>query len=249
MDINTLCKIGLNKAQALAYKALVQRKGAKPSTVAKLIGETRSNTYAILDRLVDMGLAYREDVNKKYTYYPESPQVLESILIEQISSQQADLELLKKKMPKMLGAFHSDKGSPSVKISSGIDAISVSYKDQVATEDRYIRFIRSIHDIGYMGFERMKSIRYLARENKKRRLGITPHLAADKLLDERSDSRTSLRRRWLDENSYTAPVEWVVSGDNIWAVIFKDEGYVVELENEHLAESLRQIFDLFYEKL
>lgn len=249
MDTKLLCQIGLNESQALAYKALVQQKGARPAQVAKLIGESRSNTYAILDKLVDLGLARREDVNKKYTYLPESPQKLEALVSSQIADRQSDLERLKKRMPEMLSAYQEDRAAPKATVHAGKDAVRASYKLQTVTDDRFIRLVRSIHDIGFMGFGNMRSLRHLAANGGKRRIGITPRMTADKLLDDRSDSRTALKRSWLPEGSYTAPVEWAVSGDTTWAIIFKDQGYVVEIRNQAVADSMKQIIDLFSEEL
>ncbi len=245
MDLTTLCKIGLSQPQALAYRALASKNGLTPPQLAKLIGESRANSYAILSKLMDLDIAYREDEQKKYRYYAHSPEKLESLVLQQISEQQKSLKKLRKKMPEMLSAYNDTSAKPKVKISSGKEDLAALYQEQTVQNDRYIRLIRSTEDIKFFGYNNMKDLRHLAINNKKRRYGITPHKPlTDQLLDDRSDSRTALKRTWIPEDSYTAPVEWAVSGDQLQVIVFRDQGYAVTIDHPEIAESFRQIFDL-----
>ena len=54
-----LSAAGLNETEANVYQTLLSKKLWKPSDLAKSVGETRTNIYKILDRLVELGLASR----------------------------------------------------------------------------------------------------------------------------------------------------------------------------------------------
>ncbi len=76
MDEKLLMSLGLSQNLARTYRVLALRKELKPSQLMKLTGESRTNCYALLDKLVEMGLASKQDVNKKFVYYPSSPLAL-----------------------------------------------------------------------------------------------------------------------------------------------------------------------------
>lgn len=240
MDDTLLCKIGLSKAQALAYRALVTRKGLRPVQVAKLIGETRSNTYALLDRLVELGIAYREDIDKKLTYFPESPQKLESLVAARIAEEQATLERLKRKMPEMLSAFNADRHKPKVTVDTGKKAILSAHR-QHAEQSKELAFVHTRRDIGFMSAPQMRELRWNYEHNKVKRLAFSEFST---LVNPEIDKLSHLSRVWMPENSYDSPVEWSVSGDQILISVYSDEGYVIKIDNAAVAQSLRQFLKI-----
>lgn len=231
-----LCKIGLSKAQALAYRALVTRKGLRPVQVAKLIGETRSNTYALLDKLVELGIAYREDIDKKLTYFPESPQKLESLISARIAEEQATLERLKRKMPEMLSAFNADRHKPKVIIETGKKAILAAHK-QHALQGTDLVFIHTRRDIGYMSAPLMRELRWNYENNRVKRVAFSEFST---LVNPEIDKLSHLSRVWMPEHSYDSSVEWSVNGDQILISVYSDEGYAIQINNAAVAQSLRQ---------
>lgn len=236
MDDTLLCKIGLSKAQALAYRALVTRKGLRPVQVAKLIGETRSNTYALLDKLVDLGIAYREDIDKKLTYFPESPQKLESLISARIAEEQATLERLKRKMPEMLSAYNADRHKPKITIETGKKAIQSAHKEH-AGKGKELLFIHTRRDIGFMSAPLMRRIRWDYGQNGVKRIGFSEFST---LVNPEIDKLSNLSRLWMPEHYYDSPVEWSVNGDQILIAVYSEEGYVIKIDNATVAQSLRQ---------
>lgn len=80
MNENLLINLGLNPTQAKAYLALVRHGSLTPPELAKRTGETRTNAYTILDKLVELGLAKKEDYKKKLRYRVENPVALEKLV-------------------------------------------------------------------------------------------------------------------------------------------------------------------------
>ena len=81
MDVKFLKQLGLNGSQAKAYIALVKQGSLTPPELAELTGETRTNAYSILDKLVSLGLAKKVESSKKATYRAEHPANLEKLVI------------------------------------------------------------------------------------------------------------------------------------------------------------------------
>lgn len=247
MNEKLLMSFGLSQNQARAYRALVFKKSLRPSQLTKLISESRSNCYALLDRLVELGLATKTDENKKFTYYPTSPVSLKTLLDQKLEKIEQQLHTLDKRLPQMLSEYHAGGNQPRVTHYKGKKELGTMYVQQMEQAGRELYFIRSKADIPYFGLKVMESLRMLAPKYKKRRFGITPILI-NAPLDNRKDAAAGgLKRAWIKGEEYTAPVEWAVSGDTVQAILLKDEGYGVSIDHPEIAESLRQIMKLLYE--
>lgn len=246
MDEKLLCQIGLSANQAHVYRLLVERKALRPSQLVKITRESRANCYALLDKLVDIGLARRIDVDKKLTYFPESPVVLEKLLNEQIADTQAKLQATQRALPRMMSAFNDQPYKTRIQVRGGKDELQAMYMEQMEQPDRNLYFIRSIADVPFMSLDTMRQMRALARPYKKRRYGVTPVVLYHKV-NAASDARTNLKRAWLPVTAYTAPVEWAVSGDIVHAMVFHGEGEGISIKNSQVAESMRQMLQLLFE--
>jgi sugar-specific transcriptional regulator TrmB len=131
MDEKFLISLGLSQNQARAYRALVLRKSLRPNQLAKLTGESRSNCYAILDRLTALGLATKVDENKKFTYFPASPTALKIMLNQQLEKTEQQLEELDRKLPQMLSEYHAGGEQPKVKHFKGKKELEEMYVKQM----------------------------------------------------------------------------------------------------------------------
>lgn len=248
MDEKLLISLGLSQNQARAYRALVVKKSLRPTQLAKLTGESRSNCYALLDKLVELGLAVKEDEAKKFTYYPASPLALKTLLSKQLEETEQQLQDLDRKLPQMLSEFHAGGGQPKVQHYRGQKELEQMYTQQMEQTDRNLYFVRSKADIPYFGLAKMEEIRHLARSYGKRRYGVTPILLGG-ALNPRRDASSNLKRAWIKPEHYTAPVEWSISGDEVQALVFTGEGYGVAIQHPEIAESFRQIMQLLFDSI
>lgn len=247
MNEKLLMSLGLSQNQARTYRALVLKKSLRPAQLAKLIGESRTNCYALLDRLVALGLATKSDENKKFTYYPASPQALKTLLTKQIEQAEGQLEELDRKLPQMLSEYHSGGEQPKVSHYKGKKELAGMYTGQMEQSGRELYFIRSRADIPYFGLETMEAIRMLAPKYKKRRFGVTPIIVNNPTDTYRKDAAAGgLKRAWIQGEEYTVPVEWAVSGDEVQAIVLKGEGYGISIDHPEIAESFRQIIQLLH---
>ncbi len=247
MDEKLLVSLGIPQNLAHAYRALILKKSLRPAQYVKLSGESRSNAYARLDKLVDLGLATKSDENKKFIYYPVSPTVLKELLSKQLSQTEEQLALLERRLPQMLSEYHTGGEQPKVKQYKGRKELIGMFTEQMEQPGRNLYFIRSIADVPYFTLETMSQIRRLAPKYKKRRWGITP-IVMYAHSNSRKDARTGgLKRAWIKREEYTAPVEWAVSGNQVQAVCMNGEGYGISIDHPEIAESMRQILQLLFD--
>lgn len=247
MDEKLLMSLGLSQNIARAYRILALRKSLRPGELMKLTSESRTNCYALLDKLVELELASKQDVNKKYIYYPASPLALKKIIDAKREEAEQQLQALDAKLPQMLEAFHNGGEQPKVAYFRGKHELEQMYVNQMEEDGRDLHFIRSKADVPYFGLSKMEKIRYMAPHYGKRRYGITPMVFYTPS-NPRNDARAGgLKRAWLRGEEYTAKVEWAVSGDTVQAILLDGEGYGISITHPEIAESFVQIMKLLHE--
>jgi DNA-binding transcriptional regulator GbsR (MarR family) len=244
MDEKLLQQIGLPSNLAHIYRLLVERTALRPSQLAKITHESRANCYALLDKLAALGLAKKIDVDKKLTYFAESPVMLEKMLSEEAANAQSKLQSIQQHLPRMLSTFNSQKDKTRIAQYKGKEELQQMYIEQMEQPARDLYYMRSTADIPYFGYKDMQDIRYLSSYYKKRRYGISP-VVLYAPTDSTQDARSNLKRTWLPKASYTAPVEWVVVGDVVHIIVLKGEGSGIAIKNAEIAEGLRQMLMLF----
>lgn len=212
----------------------------------KLTGESRTNCYAILDKLVELELATKQDVEKKYTYFPASPLALRVILDQKRLEAEEQIQKLDAQLPQMLSTFHEGGEQPKVSYYKGKSELEKMYVEQLEEGGRELYFIRSKADIPYFGLEKMLEIRYMAPRYKKRRFGITPIVVYAQSNQYEDAKAGGLKRAWIRGEEYTSEVEWAVSGDTVQAILLKGEGYGVSITHPEIAESFRQILQMLF---
>lgn len=252
MNISILVEAGLTESEANAYTFLVENSPIAPPSLAELINETRTNTYKLLESLEELGLAQRDESEKKIKYWAKNP----SVLLEHVKSRQEQAELYTKKiqsgLPSLVNEFMKHNEQPGVRFFQGKGGIEQIYNDQLSCSDSEVYFIRSLNDVVDFDEEELHVIRNRFVENNIHRYGITQdHKSKEHLLPEaermpisESDKAMNLHRTWIKEEDYTAPVEWASYGDKVSIISFGEEIIGTVIESKQIAESFRQIFKL-----
>jgi sugar-specific transcriptional regulator TrmB len=242
MDVQTLVQLGLSRPQAKAYIYLVKDGSLAPPALAKKITESRSNTYKILDRLVELGLARKTEEHKKFIYRPENPIALEKLTKQARDTALAREKQIRESMPALLSYFYTYSEQPGVRMFQGKDNLKEVFNDMLRTgQDIYL--IRSPDDAKFYDetfFERFRT--------KRAALGITTYaLTVDvpsAIHDTERDKRNNFVRIWLPPETYTAPVEYNIYGDKVAIISYGQEAIATIIESPQIADSFRQLFAL-----
>lgn len=242
MTPELLQEIGLSRSQAITYLRLIEKGELTPPDVAKLTGESRSNSYMILQRLEELGLVEKVENLKKTTYQPLNPVALEQLAEERRKKTTQIEGQIKQAMPSMLSYYFSFTEKPGIRLLQGEAGLKEIYTDTLRTKQD-IYFLRTPTEVQILGDEFF--LRYKERRSK---LGIktfaytkkTPF--AQKL--SKDDAKNNMVRTWISEDDYTAPVEINVYGDKVAFLAFGGDVMGVIIQNPHIAESMRQVFRL-----
>lgn len=242
MNEELLTNIGLNQTQAKAYLALVRHGSLTPPELAKKTGETRTNAYTVLDRLVELGLAKKDESKKKLVYRVENPVALEKLVKKHRDDALAREKLVKDSMPALLNFFYTYSEQPGVRFFQGTQGIKDIYNDMLRTrQDIYL--VRSLHDQDTMTNEFYDDFR-----TRRAKLGIRTYMlsptGSPKEVRPLDDAAYKLIRINLPKDSYTSPVEVDIYGDKVAMISFGEEVMGTIIESPQIAEAMRQIFVL-----
>jgi len=237
-----LINAGLSELQAKAYLFLLENGPSAPKDLLKDVDTTRTNSYKLLESLESIGLAYKEDIKKKIIYKAADPSALASLLAEKRNNIIALENNVKEAIQQLRKSYIKNTQSVKVYTSIGKESLIEGYTRQ-ANLKKPVYFIKTRDDIPFLGFETMDKIRRLQGKLSKKRYGITPD-STEAPLNNDLDKKTNLIRTWVKENSYTSPIEWSVSGDELLIQVFVGEGESVNIKSYLIAESFKQIWNL-----
>lgn len=242
MNEDLLVSLGLNPTQSKSYMALVRHGSLTPPELAKLTGETRTNAYTVLDRLVELGLAKKDDSRKKLVYRVENPVALEKLVKQHRDEALAREKLVKDSMPALLNFFYAYSEQPGIRFFQGIEGLKEIYNDQLRT-GKEVMFVRSTADTKLYGYEVMRELRGKFARRGIKRHAFSPDASDIPIKWRELDPPRLLSRTWLGDE-YSASVEWSVYGNKVSIISFGEETIGMIIESPQIAESMRQLLKL-----
>ncbi|HZL08190.1 MAG TPA: helix-turn-helix domain-containing protein, partial [Candidatus Dormibacteraeota bacterium] len=243
MDIELLSNIGLTPQQAKTYAFLAKQGAGPPPAIAQALGESRTNTYNVLEKLLEFGLVKRFRQNKRYVFQAEPPTALEKLAKQRRDAALQQERQLHALMPDMLSQYFDGNERPGVRFFQGESELKDIYMDQIKTR-RPIYIIRPDYNMDLYDFEYMSEIRHMARKAGIKRYAITPDRPKAPKNYRESDPFMKLTRTWIKAGDYTTPVEWNAYGDKLAIMSFGKEAIGMIIESPQIAEAFRQLYGL-----
>jgi len=243
MEIEILKKAGLTESQSKGYMALVENGEKTPAELSDLINETRTNTYAVVDKLEKLGLAKRKDNTNKAIYIATHPSSIETLAEKRRKIVSKNEQDIKQNISSLIDLFYSHNELPGSRTLNGIDGIKTVYKETL-NDKNDIYLLRTTADEGALGKDYLDSYR-----SKRAKLGIntyalTPKTNIAELNYKNEDEKMLFHRTFLDNNLYTAPVEIDVYGDKVAIIAFGETQMATIINSPPIAESIRQMLQI-----
>jgi predicted transcriptional regulator len=236
-----LTGIGLTDLQAATYLYLLEHGETAPPSLAKALKMTRTNAYKVLESLEELQLVSRHRRDKKTAYLAADPTALAALLAAKRNNLIALEHHVREAMQELRHVYQ--RSNPSVVTTGqGQTAMVQAYEQQAALGEP-VYFIKSRADIPFLGYDTMDRLRHLPANQGVERYGLTPD-SQEAVLNPTIDKRTHLHRTWLASDSYTAPVEWTVSGDELLLQVFSGSGRIIKIQDAEVAEAFRQLWRL-----
>lgn len=241
MDIDIIKKAGLTESQAKAYIALIEHTDVSASELAEYISETRTNTYAIVDKLLKYGLiSKKEDVKYGAKYNSNHPSALEALAESRRKALARNEKSVKDNIGQMIDYYYQHSERPGIRFYQGANQV-LNIFDDILREHKDMQIIRSPNaSLTKATNDPESRIDFI---QKRVSLGIkceaitpTPSKDPDK------DKLQLYVRHFLPENLYDAPVEITIYGNKVALVSFGSEIMGTIIESPQIAEAFKQIF-------
>lgn len=238
MELEIIRRAGLSEAQAKTYLALVQHGELSPAQIAEFTGETRTNTYALLEKLEKINLVKRGD-GKKKVFLAAHPSVLETLAEKKRRAAEKNEEMLKASMNSLLDVFYAHSEQPEVKTFIGYSGIKDIYRDVLQTGET-VYLLRTEKDSELTNF----IVSYRREMGKKgvKTIALAPDTPeARQNSSDGTDEKVLFDRITMPRDAYTAPVTIMVYGRKVALVAYGEEEMSTIIISKALAESIRQM--------
>jgi len=243
MEIDILKKAGLTESQAKGYLALIENGELTPNELAQITGETRTNAYAIVDKLVSFGLATKKD-SSKAIYIANHPSTVETLAERRRKALVKNEQEVKRGISPLVDLFYAHNELPGTRVLQGIEGIKEVYADTLRTK-KDIYLVRTTADVPDLGLEFLEKYREKRAATGIHTYGITTYTKyGHKASIDGTDEAMLFIRTFIPDNSYTAPVEIDIYGDKVAFISFGETQMATIINSPTIAEAMRQIIKI-----
>jgi sugar-specific transcriptional regulator TrmB len=244
METEIIQKAGLSAPQAKTYLALIQHGALTPAQNAAKTGETRTNTYALLEKLEKLGLI-KKTAASKTAYEAVHPSNLEILAEKRRRLMAKNEQELKANISALTDIFYAHNEMPGSKTLSGIDGIKEVYMD-ILRAGKDVHLLRTTAD---------KAVnpdgnwwrKYRDQLPKKgiHTYAITPDTQhARQSIKSGRDQAINFHRTMMPKDAYTAPVALQIYGNKVALISFGETQMSTIITSPTIAEAMRQVFDM-----
>lgn len=242
MDIKEKLKeIGLNSSEVRVYLWLLENGIATPPKVAIGTGIARANCYHVLEELKASGLINEQAQGKRKAYVARDPQAL-------LLSVEQKKEAIEELLPDLRGLFVQQKNKPKIQFYEKWEEVQQIYWQTLSAEKIVaIGSIKKLEELDAKFFLKYR------KEVEKRKIifrDILSGSATDKVHQETKQVIGVLYdARLLPVGRRDNPTDILVWGDNIAFITLGEPIFGTVLTNPSLAQALKTIFEVLWERL
>lgn len=244
-------KLGLSEKEASVYLAAIQTGPSSVQKIAQKSKVNRATTYVIIESLIDMGMMSTYDEGKKTFYVAERPQRL----VEHFSQKEEDI---KKKIGKLKGIIpeldllyndYSDK--PRIRYFEGVDGLRAVYDDfadSLAENDEIYTFLPYDDFQGSALQSKWKGVREKRVAKKIKAKVIYTSKKGRRIEYEVAGKRRKQEHYYVPFEKYPFKGGMNIYGNKVFMIDYQGKLGGVVIENKTLADMLKNIFKIIWDK-
>jgi len=238
-------KIGLNKGEAKIYETLLREGSLPVISISKKTGLTRTNTYNHLYSLAKKGLVESRTRKKKNYFYPNSPENLRILFEQKKKTEEIAERELNNILPSLVSTFLASSNRPSISYWEGKIGLEKIY-DDILKEKKELLIFASIIDRVMPEFNELidKQIKRQARAGIKVRALVREEIINQEYIKKLRP--LGIKIRGLKNYRLTSQI--IVYNNKVAITSFKKDLMSTLIENESIAGSLKNIFEIIWEK-
>ena len=241
MLLKELEEIGLNEKEASVYLASLELGETNISRLAKKSKIKRTTTYLIVDSLKEKGLVSEIRKKGKSLFYAEDPRSIEDMLEEKKNK-------LAKIMPELLSFTNLIDKKPEIRYFEGDEGIKNIYKDMLKYPEK--EMVSWFSDDYAKDFDESFFEDYFFKKRVEKKIFariIVPDNKKTRLLKER-DKEHLRKTKIISADLFDVKVEINIYGKGSVTIISFKEKFALIIESKMIHDSLKNIFELIWNK-
>lgn len=246
---NLFISAGLSNEQAKVYDILLKNSSLPANKISRICLIERSFTYKILNQLVSLKLAQKNEANSKIAMFTANhPHRLLELAAEKQRDAENSYRQLETGIGEIISTYNLTVGKPSIIFTEGLTGLKKMH-DDIIQEGKDIKLFRSTLDKlnpeSKKLIEKQRDIR-VPRRLKTFIIGPLPTpndpengLDIDELKKE--DADRLVERRVIDNFDISAQI--LIYGNKVAITDYKNNIITTIIENESVKNTFEKIFD------
>jgi len=242
--LSKLRSLGFSDKESKVYVASLKLGSAPIQKIAKLATVNRATTYVVVQGFMNKGLMSSYTKGKKRLFTPESPEKLSALIREDKAEVEAKENTINEILPSLSNLYDTTQGGnrPQVKFYEGKLGLNAVREEILKTKSKEAFSIFNLDS-----FEGIFTAEERASFTKKRiAKKVSSHCIyssskGDILQDSKVDK---ILYKYIDKSKYNSPIDITVFDDNLAITSYKEPMMSVIIQNESIANAIRQILTL-----
>lgn len=234
--------LNIRDKEEKVYKLLLEEGALTANDISKKTNESRTNTYMILEQLVEMGMVIQNEEKAIRRFEASDPLALQKLLLNRQQEIKKTQALLKRNLPELKSLYNLGRLRPGVVHLEGLKGLEVMLNDMAKSQKEALLIPGTIPrnetwEVLKKGIEKRakKGIRTKAlftRDSKPS-------------LDEELHKKQKFEVRYWPGEEY--PSEVVIYGNKCVFTSYEPEIVNTIITNEMIAKTMRGIFEQLWE--
>ncbi|MDQ5941011.1 MAG: HTH-type transcriptional regulator, sugar sensing transcriptional regulator [Candidatus Dependentiae bacterium] len=244
---NTLSKAGLSPDQARIYDVLLKNGPLPAGEVSKKAELKRGLTYKVLDELVALGLAKKNEKGKVLRFEPTHPLQLKELAERKEQEAKVAQEALGGIIGNLVADFNLISGKPGVRYYEGKEAVRILGEDSLSSKTDILTYIDSELMDKYLSKENAEYIKKRVGLGLRKRI-ISPDNAYNRNLEEKFRTRLVAVRLVNDFISPFTTVTQIYDEKISYLTLHQGTLVGIIIENPYISEMHRVIFEKMWQQ-
>lgn len=250
MNRELLLHIGMTENEAAVYGALLALGTVSVGELTKETALKRSNLYNILESLIGRGAAVKTEKKGVAYFQATDPESLRALAYRQEEQARHHRESLELALPSLQSLYQLANAKPSTHSFEGVAGVQRVYDDIIRTK-KDILLMRSVYDNDLPELKKTvdAQIRRQVKNGIRTRV-IAPFVPNTQYRFLHLDEKNLVERRMVPKEQFTLPAQVIVYGNKVAITALQDKDAIIStiIENVHIAETMRMMFEYMWAK-
>lgn len=239
-----LQKLGWSEKEAKVYLVTLELHEALPGAIARKAGVKRSTAYLILGDLENKGLTSHVKRGRNLFYQATKPNLFLEKTAEELKEQQSSLDELSKTLSEILSLYQTQTATPQMSVFRGKEGLIQIMEDTLTTKTELLcwanpTLVFSVLEDYYPAYIKKKV---------ERKIWLRGIFCYDKIgVRFKHKAKAELREIYMvPKEKFPFENEINIYDDKV-AIISHSDLVGIIIQNKHIANTQRHIFNLAFE--